>query len=312
MNEVVSCRDMAIVEIIHLLRLILASCICGGKIPPRSALPLTALDLTFPLAFGWISFLRRFPHYISIAWRQLEMKRAFVFVASAAAIVTTSADAGILGFSSFTRTASNGNIVVDVFAVMSNASDRLLNVYNANLTTTQGGSTLSTFVQQAGTATRGWKPDGNSSTRSNIVDSFMTIGVNEGAPYEGQYYAAANTSPDGNFTNWSSLAPTVPVNAGWFLTPPTLPDNVAESMSGIAGVRTDSNRAAAESNLGVWCSHFVIAAGTSHSWWNATAASKDGITGATVTSTGTMDMIPAPGAFALLGVAGFASRRRRA
>jgi hypothetical protein len=240
------------------------------------------------------------------------MKRAFVFVASAAAIVTTSADAGILGFSSFTRTASNGNIVVDVFAVMSNASDRLLNVYNANLTTTQGGSTLSTFVQQAGTATRGWKPDGNSSTRSNIVDSFMTIGVNEGAPYEGQYYAAANTSPDGNFTNWSSLAPTVPVNAGWFLTPPTLPDNVAESMSGIAGVRTDSNRAAAESNLGVWCSHFVIAAGTSHSWWNATAASKDGITGATVTSTGTMDMIPAPGAFALLGVAGFASRRRRA
>jgi hypothetical protein len=241
------------------------------------------------------------------------MKRAFVFVASAAAIVTTSADAGILGFSSFMRTASNGNIVVDVFAVMSNASDRLLNVYNANLTTTQGGSTLSAFVQQGGTATRGWKPDANSSTRSNIVDSFMTIGVDGGAPYEGQYYAAANTSPDGNFTNWSSLAPTVPVNAGWFLTPPTLPDNLPESMTGIVGFRTDSNRAAAESNLGVWCSHFVIAAGTNASWWNATAASKDGITGGTVTNTGTMNMIvPAPGAFALLGVAGFASRRRRA
>jgi hypothetical protein len=306
---------MAIVEIIHLLRLILASCICGGKIRLRSALPLTALSLTFPLAFGWISFLRRFPHYISIAWRQLEMKRAFVFVASAAAIVTTSADAGILGFSSFTRTASNGNIVVDVFAVMSNASDRLLNVYNANLTTTQGGSTLSTFVQQAGTATRGWKPDGNSSTRSNIVDSFMTIGVNEGAPYEGQYYAAANTSPDGNFTNWSSLAPTVPVNAGWFLSPPTLPDNVAESMSGMTGTRVNTGTAGT-SNLGIWCAHLVMAPGTSSVFWAGTSAVKDGVTGATVTttaqSTNLLQVIPAPGALALLGIAGFSSRRRRA
>ena len=238
------------------------------------------------------------------------MKRAFVFIASAVAIATTSADAGVIGYSSFLRTASNGNTVIDVFAVMSNASDRLLNVYNANLTTTQGGSTLATFVQQAGTATRGWKPDATTSTRSNDVDSFMTIGVDGGAPYEGQYYASAGTGADGNFTNWSTLAPTVPVNAGWFLSPPTLPDNVAESMAGMYGTRTNSNAAAGNSNLGVWCSHLVIAAGdVGARWWNATAASKDGITGATVTYTGTL--FPAPGALALLGVAGFASRRRR-
>ena len=241
------------------------------------------------------------------------MKRAFVFVASAVALATTSADAGVLGFSSFARAASNGNTVIDVFAVMSNASDRLLNVYNANLTTTQGGSTLATFVQQTGTATRGWKPDANTSTRNNIVDSFMTIGVDGGAPYDGEYYASAGTGADGSFSNWSSLAPTVPANAGWFLSPPTLPDNVAESMVGIVGVRTDSSAAAAGSNLGVWCAHFVIASGdVGARWWNATAASKDGITGGTVTNTGTMNMVPAPGALALLGVAGFASRRRRA
>ena len=242
------------------------------------------------------------------------MKRAFVFVASAAAIVTTSAEAGILGFSSFTRTASNGNIVVDVFAVMSNASDRLLNVYNANLTTTQGGSTLSTFVQQAGTATRGWKPDANSSTRSNIVDSFMTIGVDGGAPYYGQYYASAGTGADGNFTNWSSLAPTVPVNAGWFLSPPTLPDNVAESMSGMTGTRVNTGTAGT-SNLGIWCAHLVMAPGTSSVFWAGTSAVKDGVTGATVTTTAASTdflAIPAPGAFALLGLAGFSSRRRRA
>ena len=241
------------------------------------------------------------------------MKMAFVFVASAVAFATTSTDAGVLGFSSFTRTASNGNTVIDVFAVMSNASDRLLNIYNANLTTTQGGSTPSTFVQQAGTATRGWKPDATTSTRTNDVDSFMTIGVDGGAPYEGQYYASAGTGADGNFTNWSTLAPTVPVNAGWFLSPPTLPDNVAESMAGMTGTRVNSNAAAGNSNLGVWCAHFVIAPGNvGERWWNATAASKDGLTGATITNTGTMNMVPAPGALALLGVAGFASRRRRA
>ena len=241
------------------------------------------------------------------------MKSVSIAVVGAASLVA-SADAGVLGFSSFERVASNGNTVIDVFAVMSNTSDRLLNIYNANLTTTSGGSTLSTYVQQAGTATRGWKPDATTSTRSNIVDSFMTIGVDGGAPYEGQYYASAGTGADGNFTNWSSLAPTVPANAGWFLSPPTLPDNVAESMVGIVGIRRDSSLAAAVSNLGVWCAHLVIAPGDVGSrWWIATAASKDGITGSTVTNTGAYTLVfPAPGALALLGVAGFASRRRRA
>ena len=243
------------------------------------------------------------------------MKRAFVFIASAVALATTSADAGVLGFSSFARAASNGNTVIDVFAVMSNASDRLLNIYNANLTTTQGGSTLATFVQQTGSATRGWKPDATTSTRSNIVDSFMTIGVDGGAPYEGQYYASAGTGADGNFTNWSSLAPTVPVNAGWFLSPPTLPDNVAESMSGMTGTRTNTGTAGT-SNLGIWCAHLVMAPGSTSVFWNGTSAVKDGVTGATVTttapSTNLLAVVPAPGAIALLGMAGFASRRRRA
>ena len=104
------------------------------------------------------------------------------------------------------------------------------------------------------------------------------------------------------------------MNAGWFLSPPTLPDNVAESMAGMTGIRTNSNAAAAAGTLGVWCSHFVLASGDLGArWWNATAASKDGITGGTVTNTAMLDLsFPAPGALALLGIAGFASRRRRA
>jgi hypothetical protein len=244
------------------------------------------------------------------------MNSVSIAVVGAASLVA-SADAGVLGFSFFARIASNGNTIIDAFAVMSNASDRLLNIYNVNLTTTQGGSTLSTYVQQAGTATRGWKPDATTSTRSNIVDSFMTIGVDGGAPYEGQYYASAGTGADGNFTNWSSLAPTVPANAGWFLSPPTLPDNVAESLIGMSGAavyRINTGTVTNANNLGVWCAHLVIAPGDVGSrWWVATAASKDGVTGGTVTSTVGVDLnFPAPGALALLGIAGFASRRRRA
>ena len=241
------------------------------------------------------------------------MKRAFVFIASAVAIATTSADAGVIGYSSFLRTASNGNVVIDVFTVVSNASDRLLNVYNVNLNTTQGGSTLATFVQAAGTATRGWKPDANSSTRSNIVDSFMTIGVDGGAPYEGQYYASAGTGADGNFTNWSSLAPTVPVNAGWFLSPPTLPDSIAESLTGLTGTRVNLGPAGQDSNLGIWCAHMVMDGSTTSCLWGATAAIKDGVTG--LVSSGSVtagQLIPAPGAIALMGLAGFAARLRRA
>ena len=239
----------------------------------------------------------------------------FIIAAVGTASFIASADAGVLGYSAFSYTASNGNVVIDVFTVVSNASDRLLNVYNVNLTTTQAGSTLATFVQQTGTATRGWKPDATTSTRSNTVDSFMTIGVDGGAPYEGQYYASAGTGADGNFTNWSSLAPTVPVNAGWFLSPPTLPDNVAESMSGMTGTRVNTGTAGT-SNLGIWCAHLVMAPGSASVFWGGTSAVKDGVTGATVTttaqSTNLLAVVPAPGALALLGIAGFSSRRRRA
>ena len=239
----------------------------------------------------------------------------FIIAAVGSASFIASADAGVLGYSAFYYTASNGNVVIDVFTVVSNASDRLLNVYNVNLTTTQGGSTLATFVQQAGTATRGWKPDATTSTRSNIVDSFMTIGVDGGAAYEGQYYASAGTGADGSFTNWSSLAPTVPANAGWFLSPPTLPDNVAESMSGMTGTRVNTGTAGT-SNLGIWCAHMIMAPGSTNCWWAGTSAVKDGVTGATVTTTAQssnfLAVVPAPGALALLGIAGFSSRRRRA
>jgi MYXO-CTERM domain-containing protein len=240
--------------------------------------------------------------------------KTVLLVASAASAIAASANAGFLGFTGFSYIASNGNRVIDVFAVVSNASDRLLNVYNTDITNNAGAAGATFFTQQAGTATRGWKPDGGSSTRSNIVDSFMTIGVNEGTTYEGQYYAAANTSPDGAFTfGWSTLGTTVPANAGWFLTPPTLPDSLAESLTGMTGTRVNLGPAGQDGALGIWCAHLVMSGSTTSCLWGATAAVKDGVT--SLVSTGSVaagELIPAPGAIALMGLAGFAARRRRA
>jgi MYXO-CTERM domain-containing protein len=240
--------------------------------------------------------------------------KTVLLVASAASAIAASANAGFLGFTGFSYIASNGNRVIDVFAVVSNASDKLLNVYNANITNNAGAGGATFFTQQAGLATRGWKPDAATSSRSNTVDSFMTIGVDGGAPYEGQYYASANTGADGGFTfGWSTLGNTVPANAGWFLSPPTLPDSIAESLTGMTGTRVNLGPAGQDSNLGIWCAHMVMSGDTTSCLWGATAAVKDGNTG--LVSTGSVaagELIPAPGAIALLGLAGFASRRRRA
>ena len=240
--------------------------------------------------------------------------KTVLLVASAASAIAASANAGFLGFTGFSYIASNGNRVIDVFAVVSNASDKLLNVYNANITNNAGAGGATFFTQQATLATRGWKPDAATSNRSNTIDSFMTIGVDGGAQSYGDYYASAATGADGGFTfGWSTLGNTVPANAGWFLSPPTLPDSIAESLTGLTGTRVNLGPAGQDSNLGIWCAHMVMDGSTTSCLWGATAAIKDGVTG--LVSSGSVtagQLIPAPGAIALMGLAGFAARRRRA
>ena len=240
--------------------------------------------------------------------------KTVLLVASVASAIAASANAGFLGFTGFTYIASNGNRVIDVFAVVSNSSDKLLNVYNANITNNAGAGGATFFTQQAGLATRGWKLDAATSNRSNTIDSFMTIGVDGAAAYGGQYYASAATGADGGFTfGWSTLGNTVPANAGWFLSPPTLPDSIAESLTGLTGTRVNLGPAGQDSNLGIWCAHMVMSGDTTSCLWGATAAIKDGVTG--LVSSGSVtagQLIPAPGAIALMGLAGFAARRRRA
>jgi MYXO-CTERM domain-containing protein len=108
-------------------------------------------------------------------------------------------------------------------------------------------------------------------------------------------------------------------------------DNSAQLLAplSVGYTRFDSGVTAAQGNTlgsvgsanaqyGIWCSHIVIAGTLNNATlfngvisWIGSASIKDGVTGATDQRISSM-AVPAPGALALLGVAGFASRRRRA
>jgi MYXO-CTERM domain-containing protein len=239
--------------------------------------------------------------------------KTVLFVAAAASAVVTSADAGFLGFVASSRTVG-AVTVIDIFAGVQNANDKFLNVYN----TTSNG----VFVQKAGLANKTWKPDaaGFTSTRNTLDDSFMTAGTFSGGAYGGEYYASTNTQGDPNFTgtSWSATpaspaATTIPANAGWYTTDPTSIDNRAESLAGLQG-RVNGTGGAEAANFGIWCAHLVLTGnqviGTDFTF-SAFASIKDGVSGAVSQSSSSFP-VPAPGAIALLGLAGFSARRRRA
>ena len=239
------------------------------------------------------------------------MKTVAAIAIVGTASLVASADAGFLGFVASVRTVG-ANTVIDVFAGVSNASDKFLNVYN----TVSNG----VFVQKAGLATKTWKPDtaGFTSTRNTLDDSFMTAGTFSGGQYGGEYYASSNTNGDPNFTgtSWnatpaSPAATTIPNLAGWYTGDPTSVDNVSESLLGMIGRQDLSG--AANATRGIWCAHFVVATAGGDINFSAFTSIKDGVTGGTsqAQSFGTF-FVPAPGALALLSLAGFASRRRRA
>jgi MYXO-CTERM domain-containing protein len=238
--------------------------------------------------------------------------KTVLFVAAAASAVVASADAGFLGFVASSRTIG-AYTVIDVFAGVQNASDKFLNVYNLN--------TNGTFFQATGLANKTWKPDAASfnSTRSSI-DSFMTAGTYSGGAYGGEFYASTNTTGDPNFTgsSWngtpaSPAATTVPANAGWYTADPTSVDNGAESLAGLQN-RVNGTGGASGANFGIWCAHLVLLGNQvigNDFTFSAFASIKDGVSGAVSQSSSSFP-VPAPGAIALLGLAGFAARRRRA
>ena len=230
------------------------------------------------------------------------MKIGFIAVLGAASLAAA-ANAGFTGWVGMVRDTGT-HYIMDVYAGMSSSTDKLLNVFNANIAATNG----SAFLQGATAGTNKWRPT-LGVANINDIDSFVTVG---GFDDGGDFYCGDTTTADPNFTNYAtSNATTIAANAGWFTSDPTSSQIVAISLGGMPGVRTIGSDNA---GFGVWVAHFVTL---------KNAASTNGgvsFSGSAAFNTGTNAAdqrtlswaVPGPGALALLGVAGLASRRRRA
>jgi hypothetical protein len=208
--------------------------------------------------------------------------------------VASFASAEFIGFDGEVSVNSQGNNVVQMFAVFDNASAVGLNVFNAEITNDGG------FVQndvQIG-AGGSWLPS-NSLDIPGFADSgndsYVTIGYGVGAA------AASNgTSLDPGFG--TGLGGTIPSGAGWFNgNPPS--EQVASAFAG----GTDGL-----SGYAVMIGQFVFAGDLVFSF-EAEMGSNSGA-GSEVDfgqDLYTLPAIPAPGALALLGLGGLVARRRR-
>ena len=238
--------------------------------------------------------------------------------ALAATALATAASADVIGWTANVRAVATGGFFVDVFLV-ANQGDGLLNVYGGYpnapdigwvSTTASGG-----FRQSNEEPLRAWRPGQNQGWNSQ--DSFLTIGG--GLNSQGVWTGNASTAGDplwnvGGIDTFSTSggpnANNVPFTAGWYIAGTSSP---ARSLANLTNRVASSSAAAAEGTFGMLVAHLYIQDPLpSMVIWNmgATVRRPDGST-VQGNSSFTFQVIPAPGAVALLGAAAGLARRRR-
>ena len=190
--------------------------------------------------------------------------------------------------------------VYKIYARFNGPTDTILNAFNLN---GLAGTPMAAFYHKdnfdssapgvLSTTVGSWDPSltGNA-TNNRPFDSYLTIG---------DLPTGLNgTSADpswGNPLSWNR--PDIPnnVNAGWFA-----PGGSIAGRVGQAGNTADS----------VILGQFVVAAGTEFGGgYSITIGYNSGVAGAPVQFANGFFLVPAPGAIALLGLAGLTGRRRR-
>jgi MYXO-CTERM domain-containing protein len=259
------------------------------------------------------------------------MKTRFVNVLGlgAVAAATSVASADFIGWVANSR-AVTGGFLVNVYAVTNSSSDVILNVYGGTAGTPSAGTITSNAVggfKQGTVAQSVWAPSG--SQNWTTLDSFLTIGgslTSSGAwtgnsatagdpPWNVTYFDTAteenvtvnafNTQSNADgFTNPYSNS--IPATGGYFIAGASSP---ARSLATLTNRIASSNAAAAAGSFGMMVGQFYVAtASVQFVNMGATLQAGDGTLSQAIFS---LDTVPAPGAIALLAVAGIASRRRR-
>ena len=265
--------------------------------------------------------------------RSIGVLGASSFATAAAMFVASSASAQMLGLTATSRLQSDGNYLVNVWAV-AGASTNVITSVSGGQTGSITTNAVGGFRQGTGAGQGVWMHTNNQGWTT--LDSFLTVGGSlstttgnwtanglntNGNPDwnvtyfdtefgENQTVNAFNTaSNETGFTN--PYINTVAPKGGWFL--PGGSNSAARSLASLSN-RQNSSTAAAGGTFGMMLAQFYVS-GPQAGGAPATI-SFDNMrvffnTGDVLVPTFTIN-IPAPGALALLGVAGLAGRRRRA
>jgi hypothetical protein len=271
---------------------------------------------------------------------------ASLVATSAVASVAAAQSGDFLGWTANVREASGGGYLVNVYAVTANATDALLNVYGGTAGQPGAGfvttNSIGGFLQ--GTGTQGqWAPAG--SQNWNTLDSFFTIGGSLTSSGNWTGSSATTADPSWNVTYFDTdieeevtvsafntasneagftnpYLNSVPDAAGFFVAGPGtgVAAQTARSLAGLTNRLFSSSEAAAAGTTGVMVAQMYVAElaleGNGQSAlinWRLGASIKNATTGVLSQAYGefTIGVIPAPGAVALLGLAGLVGRRRR-
>jgi hypothetical protein len=227
----------------------------------------------------------------------------FVASMALAAAVSSAASATFVQYVVVKTSTTNSGQALDVynvFARFNGATDTLLNAFNFNRV---DGSATNMFYHKDNSDYNGgvlsqaygtWAPQlTGSATLNRPFDSFLVIGGNAAATNS----TNADPSWPAAGGGWNRADLPNGFNIGWFnSSPPNLQGRVGQAGNTATDVRVGQ---------------FVVGAGVDGGTWNLKIGYNSGVSGAPVQFAETTFSLPAPGAIALLGLAGLAGRRRR-
>jgi len=229
--------------------------------------------------------------------------------------VVGSASASLSSYVVSVTQVTTGGVLLDqyrVFARFTGPTDTLLNVFNLGFS---GGATVAdpyaAFYHKDNSSYNGgvlskqygtWSPTlTGSATLNRPYDSFLTIGgtatATNSSSADPSWNSGGSGAHAGGANGWNRADLCNNGTLGWFNgSPPNL--------QGRAGV-------APNTATDVLIGQFVIDRGANAGTWTVTAGYNDGVPGTPVQFYTGSFSIPAPGAIAVLGLAGLAGRRRR-
>ena len=244
------------------------------------------------------------------------MKNGMMIASLAGLAVAGSASAAFVSFVVVSTQVTTGGVLLDqhkVYARFNGATDTLLNVFNFKyLGGSNAADAYAQFYHKDNSDYNGgvlsqtygtWAPTlTGSATLNRPYDSFLTIGGTATATNtsnaDPSWNSGGSGSHAGGALGWNRADLLDNGTMGWFNSSPP-------NFQGRVGV-------APNTATDVLIGQFVVDRGGNWGNWELTLGYNDGVAGSPVAfATSTFFPVPAPGALALLGLAGFAGRRRR-